>query len=269
MTLLVCAIVLGLVEGLTEFLPVSSTGHLILVADLIHFDSVVGKDVAHVFEIFIQLGAILAVLAAYPMRFRALLDFRRKEGFAGLRGLALLAVTSIPAALVGLGVHHHIEKRLFNPTTVAIGLGLGALWILMVERFLSRGPIASMDRLTWREALKVGLYQCLALWPGMSRSSSTILGGMMSGLERKVATEYSFLAAVPIIVMAAGYSLAKSGPALTGELSLAFLVGFAVSFLVALVTIKAFMRFLRRYTLESFGWYRLVVAGVVLARWIW
>lgn len=268
LTLLLCAIVLGVVEGLTEFLPVSSTGHLILAADLLQFNDVIGSDLAHAFEIFIQLGAILAVVAAYPHRFRALCDFRR-QGFAGLRGLVLLGLTTIPASLVGLAVHNHIETRLFNPTTVAVGLAVGAVWIILVERLLRQGSTDDMDRLGPLAALKIGLFQCLALWPGMSRSTSTILGGMMSGLSRRVATEYSFLSAVPVIVLAAGYSLVRSAPHLSGDQALAFLVGFVVSFVVALVTIKAFMAFLQRYTLETFGWYRLLVAAVVLGRLAW
>jgi len=257
------AVVMGLVEGLTEFLPISSTGHLILADHLLGFGDLVEKEFAKTFEIVIQLGAILAVVAAYPRRFVGLLRFRDNRGFTGLRGIGLLLVTSVPAALLGLAARKHIHDYLFNPLTVAVALAAGAIWILLVERFLPRTRVEGVDRLTWKEALAVGLFQCLSLWPGMSRASSTILGGMMVGVQRKTATEYSFYAAVPIMIAATGYELLKSTAAFDAMRIGVLAVGFAVSFLSAWAAVKLFLRFVGRHTLVPFGWYRLALAVVV------
>ena len=204
------ALVMGLVEGLTEFLPISSTGHLILANPLLGFDGVGGSDFAKTFEIVIQFGAILAVVAAYPRRFVGLLKFGDARGFSGFRGIGLLAITSIPVGLLGLAADKYIQAYLFNALTVAIALTIGAVWILSVEYCRPRTRIEGVDELTWREALAVGLFQCLSLWPGMSRAASTILGGMMVGVGRRAATEYSFYAAVPIMTVVTGYKLYKS-----------------------------------------------------------
>ncbi len=253
------AVVLGLVEGVTEFLPVSSTGHLILVARGLGFEG----STAHTFEVFIQLGAILAVVAAYPARFGRLLDLRDREGFAGMRGLGLLAVSTAPALVLGALAHDAIKQYLFTPLTVAVGLAVGGLWILVTERVEGRRGQTGIDTLSWGEALAVGLFQCLALWPGMSRSASTILGGMMSGLDRRTATEYSFFTAVPTLFAACAFDLFKSLPELsTADIPL-FAVGFVVAFLSAWVAVKFFVRFLSRHTLIPFGWYRMVLAAVV------
>jgi len=265
--LLLIAIILGVVEGLTEFLPISSTGHLILVGNLLGAERHLGREATQAFEIFIQLGAILAVVVAYPGRFRDLLDLRCRSGFSGLRAMGLLAVTSIPAGLAGLLAHKHIHAWLFNPVAVAAALGVGALWILLVEHRLPHTAIDDLDALSWRKALAVGLFQTLALWPGMSRSTATILGGMLSGLNRGVAAEYSFLSAVPLLGAAACYSLYASWDALGAEHVIPFAVGFAVSFGAALLAIRAFVGFLRRHNLTPFAWYRLVLAGLVL--WLW
>ncbi len=263
--LIFATICLGLVEGLTEYIPVSSTGHLILAKDLLGFDGLVGKAAAETFVIFIQLGAILAVVVAYPRRFAGLLRLNDTRGFSGLRGLTLLLITSIPGGILGLVAGRSIKEHLFQPLTVAIGLAVGALWILAVERRLPRTRREGVDSLDWKDALGIGLFQCLALWPGMSRSSSTILGGMMLGVERKTATEYSFFAAVPLLTAATLYELYKSRDLLSASHVPVFALGFVVSFLAAWAAVKFFVRFLSRHTLEPFGWYRLVVAAVVLA----
>ncbi|MCC6126022.1 MAG: undecaprenyl-diphosphate phosphatase [Pirellulales bacterium] len=257
-------IIMGIVEGITEFLPISSTGHLILADGLLGFEEHVGgKEFADAFKIIIQLGAILAVVAAYPGRFLGLLDFNKNQGLAGIRGLALLAITSFPAAFLGLLADKAIEKYLFYPLPVAAALAVGAVWILLVERFLPAPKKVGVDSLTWKEALSVGCFQCLSLWPGMSRSTSTILGGMLSGLERKTATEYSFFAAVPIMLAATVYKLYQSGHLLTGERFTVLALGFAVSFVFAWLAVKLFIRFLGRHTLVPFGWYRLALAALV------
>jgi undecaprenyl-diphosphatase len=260
----ILAAVMGLVEGLTEFIPVSSTGHLILADSLLGFKDVVGEDAAKTFEIVIQFAAILAVVAAYPGRFARLCDVRAREGFAGLRGWTLLAITSVPAGLLGLVARSKIKECLFAPWPVVAALSVGAIWILAVERFSRRSRIDELDRVGWRQALAVGFWQCLALWPGMSRSSSTILGGMMSGVGRKAATEYSFFAAVPLITAATAYELYKSRGFLTAEHLPLFLLGSAVSFVSAWVSVRFLVRFLSSHTLAPFGWYRLGLSAVLV-----
>jgi undecaprenyl-diphosphatase len=258
------AALMGVVEGLTEFLPISSTGHLILVGHFSPFETLVGKDFNKAFEVIIQLGAILAVVAAYPGRFAGLLRFNDNRGLTGFRGIGLLAVTSIPASIVGFLTHKFLHEKLFNPLTVAIALAVGAVWILLVENYRSKAKIEGVDSLTWREALYIGLFQCLSLWPGMSRSASTILGGMMVGVERKTATEYSFFAAVPIMIAATFYELYKSHKLLDAAHLQVLSIGFVVSFVFAWIAVKFFVHFLAHHTLVPFGWYRLVLAAVVL-----
>jgi len=256
------AALMGIVEGITEFLPISSTGHLILVDHALGFKATYGEGFADAFEIIIQLGAILAIVAAYPRRFTGLLRFKENRGFSGFRGIGLLVVTTIPAAVLGFLFHHRIEKELFFPRPVAVAMTVGAVWILLTEYRRPRARIEGVDALTWREALSIGLFQCFSLWPGMSRSASTILGGMISGVERKTATEYSFFAAVPLMIAATVFKLYKSHGVLSGHWTM-LSVGFVVSFIVAWLVVKGFVWFLSRHTLVPFGWYRLVVAGVV------
>lgn len=254
------ALVLGLVEGITEFLPVSSTGHLIVAGHLLGFEG----DKANTFDVFIQLGAILAVVFLYRERFFRLLSFEKSEGFAGLNGIFLLGLTTLPALVFGFLAHSYIKKHLFNPTTVAIGLAAGGVAILLIERRLPKPKREGLDSLTAREALAVGFFQCLALWPGVSRSGSTILGGMAIGIDRKTAAEYSFLAAVPVMFAATGYDLLKSLSFLSAADIPVFTVGFVVSFISAWVAIKFFIRLLATHTLKPFGWYRIAVAVVIL-----
>lgn len=262
------AVIMGLVEGLTEFLPISSTGHLILARDLLGFDRSMGEKAADAFIVVIQLGAILAVVAAYPGRFARLVQVRDRRGLAGLRGLGLLAITSIPAALLGLAAHNQIHDHLFGPLTVAAALAAGAVWILLVERYGRQARVEDVDSLTWKEALAVGLFQCLSLWPGMSRSAATILGGMMSGVDRKTATEYSFLAAVPIMIAATTYEFYKSCRLLDASHLGLLAVGFAVAFVSAWVAVKSFLHFVGRHTLVPFAWYRLALSAAVVAWWM-
>ncbi len=260
-SLLWIAAILGLVEGLTEFLPVSSTGHLILAGHLLGFTG----ERAETFEIFIQLGAILAVVLFFLRRFLGLLrPPAGAPGFAGWRGLGLLIVTTLPAVGAGLLLHKTIKAHLFTPLAVAAGLAVGALWILAAERWPRRCAPVGLEQLTWGRALAIGVFQCLALWPGMSRSSSTILGAMLLGLDRRAATEYSFFAAVPVITLAGGYDLLKSLPALSGNDLPLFAVGFVVAFVSAWAAIQFLIRFVATHTLKLFGWYRLAVALIVL-----
>jgi undecaprenyl-diphosphatase len=264
------AAILGLVEGLTEFIPVSSTGHLILADHLLGFqklvdsDPKVAKEIADAFEVFIQLGAVLAVVLAYPRRFTGLLRLRENQGFSGLRGIGLLVLTTLPAAVVGLTFRHFIKDHLFNSTGVATSLLVGGLWILIVERLRLVPRREGLDAITWRDALHVGLFQCLALWPGMSRSAATILGGMIGGLERRTATEYSFFAAVAVIPAAGLFELYKALPYLRAAHVLVFVIGTLVSFVSAWAAVQFLIRYVSQHTLSAFGWYRLVLAALVL-----
>jgi undecaprenyl-diphosphatase len=255
------AVLLGLVEGVTEFLPVSSTGHLIVVGHLLGFE---GPKAAS-FDIFIQLGAILAVVVLYKERFASLWKPKSAGGFRGSRGVFLLALTTLPALLLGGVTHGLVKTYLFNPTTVALGLAVGGVAILFMERRQRVPRTIGLDALEWREALTVGFFQCLALWPGISRSAATILGGMAVGVERKTAAEYSFLAAVPVMVAATGLDLVKSLRILQSTDFPAFVIGFVTAFLAAWIAVKGLIQLLSRHTLEPFGWYRLAVALLIIA----
>ena len=254
------AAVLGVVEGLTEFIPVSSTGHLIIVGHLLNYTG----EKANTFEVFIQLGAILAVIVVYWQRFMGLLNFNKTEGFYGLNGIKLLVVVTIPALIMGFLLNDFIDTNLFSPATVAIGLAVGGLALLVVERYLPKPKKVGVDSLTWKDALVVGLCQCLALWPGTSRSAATIVGGMFYGIERKTAAEFSFFAAVPVLFAASAYKVFKSLKILQASDLPVFAVGFIVSFIVAWIAIKGFIRLLGVINLSPFGWYRLALAALVV-----
>jgi len=254
------AIILGIVEGLTEFLPVSSTGHLILSEHLLGFTG----EKAATFAVVIQLGAILAIVALYFNRFWALLVPRPEMRFSGIRGLWLLFLTCLPAGLLGLAVHDYIKDLLFHPLPVACALFVGALAILAVESFSrKRVKYEELDDVTPGFALGVGFFQCLSLWPGFSRSAATIMGGMILGGQRKMAAEYSFVTAVPIMFAATGYDLYKSWSFLSVEDVPFFAVGFVVSFISAWLAVKGFIHLLGKVTLRPFAWYRIVLALIV------
>ncbi|WP_461209609.1 undecaprenyl-diphosphate phosphatase [Desulfocurvus sp. DL9XJH121] len=257
------AAVLGVVEGLTEFLPVSSTGHLILAGHALGFSG----EKAATFEVVIQLGAILAVVALYWPRFTGLLRKDPERAFSGMRGLWLLFLTSLPASVLGLLVHDFIKERLFSPDTVAWALAAGAVAILAVEarqnRYGRAPRFRGLDAVTPGLALGIGFFQCLALWPGFSRSAATIMGGMLLGAGRKTAAEYSFVAAVPIMFAATGYDLLKTwGLFDLGDVAF-LVVGFVVSFLAAWVAVRGFIALLGALTLRPFAWYRLALAAAV------
>jgi undecaprenyl-diphosphatase len=254
------AIILGVVEGLTEFLPVSSTGHLILVGHVLDFTG----SRADTFEVFIQLGAILAVVWMYRQRFASLLQLRHNTGLQGKRGLTLIGITTLPALVVGFLLHDFIKDHLFQPQTVAIGLAAGGIALILFERFKHTNQTVSLDKITIRQAVGIGLYQLLALWPGVSRSASTIVGGMILGLDRKTAAEYSFLIAVPVMIAATGFDLLKSLPNLhTSDIAL-FATGFVAAFISALLAIKYFISFVQRFGFTAFGVYRIALAVLVL-----
>jgi undecaprenyl-diphosphatase len=253
------AVILGIVQGLTEFLPVSSSGHLIITSALLGLD---GQRI-DTFEVVIQFGSILAVVFLYWPRFWGLLLPKAGVRFAGVRGLYLLFLTSLPASLLGLFARSFIKEYLFNPLSVALSLGVGACLMLLVEAKSGRVRCTTLDEITPKMALGVGCCQCLALWPGFSRSASTIMGGMLMGASRALAVEYSFIAAVPIMVAATGYDLFKSASFLTRADIPFFLIGSVVSFLVALLAVKVFTGLVARISLRPFAVYRLALAPLV------
>ncbi len=250
---------MGVVEGLTEFLPISSTGHLIITGKLLNF---VG-DKAKIFEIVIQLGAILAVVVMYWRRFWGLIKPEKKYKFSGIWGLYLLFLTSLPASLIGLFAEHTIKKYLFNPTCVSIALFIGGILIFVVEGIHKKSRYISLDEITPSLALGVGLAQCMALWPGFSRSAATIMGAMLLGADRKLAAEYSFIAAVPIMFGATGLEMIKNYSILTTSDLTIFAVGFIISFIAAYIAVKGFIHMLSKVTLRPFGVYRIAVAAAV------
>ncbi len=263
MTETIAATISGLVEGLTEFLPISSTGHLILVGHLIGFTG----DKADSFDIIIQLGAILAVVVLYFQRFWWLLVPQRHHAFSGLRGLWLLFLTSLPASVLGLVAHKAIKTHLFGPMTVAAALAVGAIMIFVVERRRGRDRYYGLDEITPGLALGIGCFQCLSLWPGFSRSAATIMGGMLLGAKRSLAAEYSFIAAVPIMFAATLYDFYKNAAVFSKDDMVILAIGFVVSFLSALLAVKAFIVLVKRMSLRPFAWYRLALAAAVFLFW--
>lgn len=286
------AIILGIVEGLTEFLPVSSTGHLILIGHVFGFTG----DVATSIDISIQLGAILAILAYERRKIAGLLttglqehaSFRRvlqtarttngpltipqwrtlvQESMDTHRSLWFLiglGVAFCPAAAVGLLAHGWIKANLFSPSTVAGALIVGGVVIIIVEQFRFTPTILELTHVGARTALIVGIAQCLALFPGLSRSGATIIGGLMSGMHRTVATEYSFFLALPTMLAATTYQMVKARDLLTQEDLAALGLGLLVAFFVAWAVIAVLLAFVKRHTLQVFGYYRIALGLLVL-----
>ncbi|AGX86563.1 undecaprenyl-diphosphate phosphatase [Candidatus Symbiobacter mobilis] len=257
------AVVLGVVEGLTEFLPISSTGHLILVGALLGFDDAKAK----VFDIAIQTGAIAAVVMVYwPKISHVTTTFYRDRHARRFVGNVLVAFA--PAVVFGLLLGKTIQTYLFTPAVVATTFILGGFVILWAERLHDRHPalvdVHDIDDMHWRDALKVGLVQCLALIPGTSRSGATIIGGMLLGLSRKAATEFSFFLAIPTLIGAGVYSLYKERALLSVADFPLFLVGMGVSFLSAWLCIRWLLRYVSSHSFVGFAWYRIAFGVVVI-----
>jgi undecaprenyl-diphosphatase len=258
--LLLKAFILGVVEGATEFLPVSSTGHLIIIGDLLSFNDEKSK----VFNIFIQLGAILAICWEYRIRLRHVASGALNDR-AAQRFLINLGVAFMPAALLGLAFHSQIKAYLFSPFTVAIALIAGGFVILIVEKFAPVPVTETVDDMSIKQALKVGFAQSLALIPGVSRSGATILGGMLFGLSRKTATEFSFFVAIPIMFAATTYDLIKNRGLLVWDDVSVFAVGFITAFFAALLAVKTLVRYVAHHDFRLFAYYRIVFGCIVLA----
>jgi len=258
--LLVKALVMGVVEGLTEFLPVSSTGHLILAGALLHFSD----DKAKVFDVVIQTGAMFAILWEYRSRFTAVLAGALSDRQAQ-RFIVNLAVAFVPAAVLGLAFSRYIKAHLFKPVPVALAFIVGALVILWVERRdRSRARVERVDDMSALDALKVGVAQAFALIPGTSRSGATIMGGMLFGLSRRTATEFSFFLAVPTLIAAGAYDAWKSRALLAdSDLSL-FGAGLLAAFASAFLCVRWLLRYIATHDFKPFAWYRIAFGLVVL-----
>lgn len=257
------AVVMGVVEGLTEFLPVSSTGHLIIVGDLLGQQ---GADAAS-FEIFIQLGAVLAVVWHYRARLWAVAT--RVTAPEGRAFVLPLFVAFLPAAIVGLLLHDWIKTALFRPLIVAAALVVGGVLILVIERMHPAERVTDGTRVPVGIAFGIGLAQLLALIPGTSRSATTILGGYLLGLSRMAATEFSFLLSIPVLGAATLYELAKGVRQGTMHLDLSLLVGTVTAFVVALLVIRGFLRFVSRHDFRPFAWYRIGFGLLLAGYYLW
>lgn len=261
--LAVQAFILGVVEGLTEFLPVSSTGHQIIVADAMGFTG----QRAKAFNIIIQLAAILAVMWEYRRKIiEVVVGLPREEG--AQRFTVNLLVAFFPAVVLGLSFADLIEQWLFNPITVATALVIGGVVMLWAEKRPHQIAAETVDDMNWRQALKIGCAQCLALVPGTSRSASTIIGGLFFGLSRKAATEFSFFLAMPTMVGAAVYSMYKHRELFaSGDDIPVFVVGFITSFIFAMLAVRALLKFIANNSYAVFAWYRIVFGVLILATW--
>lgn len=259
-SLLLKALILGIVEGLTEFLPISSTGHLIIAGQLLDFHDEKGK----VFEMVIQTGAMFAVCWEYRARFtRAIVGCFSDP--AARKFVVNLAVAFLPAAVLGLAFGGLIKLHLFHAVPVAMAFIAGGLIILFVERRAGASRIDSVDDMTWRDALKVGIAQSFALIPGTSRSGATIIGGMLFGLSRKAATEFSFFLAVPTLVAAGAYDLFKHRALFSVDDLGVFAVGLVSAFVSAFLCIRWLVRYVSTHDFVPFAWYRIAFGLVVLA----
>ena len=260
--LLAKAFLLGIVEGLTEFLPVSSTGHLILAGDLLEFNNERGK----LFEIVIQSGAILAVIWEYRIRILTVLRGLPKEK-ASRRFTLNLAIAFLPLALLGLAFGKTIKAHLFQPLPVASAFILGAFFIIWAERREHKIRIHRVEDLRWTDALKLGIAQAFALIPGTSRSGATIIGGLFFGLSRKAATEFSFFLAIPTLLLATVYQLYKERELLSLNDVGMWAVGFTSAFLSAFLCVRWLLRYIAHHDFVVFAWYRILFGMVIIASW--
>ena len=255
---LIHAFILGVIEGLTEFLPISSTGHLIIGAYLLNAN----YSNIHVFEIFIQLGAILAIVYEYRnLLSQKIISIKQRSSKNFFINLFL---AFFPAAFIGLLFHRTIKTDLFNPMSVPLALLIGGLVILVIENSLKKRSYKSVEQISFKTALEIGLFQCFALIPGVSRSGATIMGGMLLNLNRKSATEFSFFLAIPIIFAASFYDLLKNLDSLSSDDTLFFLIGFVTSFFSALIVIRFLIRFVATNDFKVFAYYRILIGILFL-----
>jgi undecaprenyl-diphosphatase len=268
------AAILGLVEGLTEFAPVSSTGHMIIVDDLIlKSNHLYGTEAANVFKVVIQLGSIMAMVVVFWDRFLNLLGLKKnitREQMYGERLRLTHVITGlVPAAVLGFLFEDYIDAHLFSVNTVLVALVVGAILMIVADLTRPRRPkTETVDQITYRQAFVVGLFQCLALWPGFSRSGSTISGGVLLGMSHRAAADFTFIMAVPIMFGASFLSLVKHWGAVTPETIPFFITGFISAFIFALIAIKFFLALINKVKLVPFAIYRILLA-IVLLLLIW
>lgn len=264
--LILKAIIMGIIEGLTEFLPISSTGHLIIAGQLLNFSAAIGsKELEEVFEVVIQMGAILAVIVFFARDLIGQIG-RALQGDRAARWLLInVLIAFIPAAAIGF-LFRSALSNLFNPISVAIAMIVGGIIILVVENWIQRRPARTqnLEAVSPKQALGIGIAQIAALWSGMSRSASTLIGGMLMGLDRPTALRFSFYLSIPTLLAAGLFDLVRSRDLLTGGALPAFAIGLVVSFIVALVVIKFFLSYVARRNLVPFAWYRIIAGIVVL-----
>jgi undecaprenyl-diphosphatase len=265
MPILLIAIILGIVEGVTEFLPVSSTGHLILATELLGFDA----DKWAAFNVIIQLGAILAIVVLYWRTFWAVLEGLIRANAMSWRFVCNILIAFLPSAILGFLLINRIEALLGDPKVVAIAFILGGIAIIAIERLVKSADVVGVAEMPVRTAVGIGIAQCLAMIPGVSRSGATIMGALSLGVERRTAAEFSFFLAVPTMLGATTLELVKHRDALIAGASGVGLgtvaVGFVVSFVVAIVVVRAFVHYISRRGFAPFAWYRIVVGGAALA----
>lgn len=258
------ALILGIVEGVTEFLPISSTGHLVIAGDMLGFDAIPGE----VFETSIQIGAILAICTLYRERLRAV-TFGLFSGDADARRFATaIILATMPMILLGALFYDFIVNVLFSPLVVAAAFILGGAAIIIIERLQIEERVTEVEELTPATALKIGAFQCLALIPGMSRAGATIVGALIAGVERKAAAEFSFFLAIPVIVGATVFDVWGNRNAIESGHLPVLAIGFVAAFLSALVVVKWFVGFVSRHGFAVFGWYRIAFGGLLLAYYL-
>nr|WP_263328251.1 undecaprenyl-diphosphate phosphatase [Neobacillus sp. Marseille-Q6967] len=269
--LILKAIILGFVEGLTEFAPVSSTGHMIIVDDMwLQSKEFLGKYGANSFKVVIQLGSILAVVVTFKDRFIDLLGMGRiKTKLSGQQQggrlkLSQVIVGLIPAGVFGVLFEDYIDEHLFSTETVLIGLVIGAVFMIIADRMRPKASkVESVDQITYKQALTIGFIQCLSLWPGFSRSGSTISGGVLIGLSHRAAADFTFIMAVPIMAGASFISLLKNWQYMTMDALPFFIAGFISAFIFALISIRFFLKLINRIKLVPFAIYRIVLALLI------
>lgn len=254
------AIIIGIVEGLTEFLPVSSTGHMILAQSLLNTQN---DEVTKTFDFVIQLGAILAVVIIYWKRILSLFGLakRQSESKTGKKlNLMHILIGILPAGIIGVLFNDIVDDKLFNSTTVLIGLVLGGILLIIAEKRKEKPSTEVLDDLTYRQAFYIGLWQLVSIWPGFSRSGSTIAGGMLSGVSRAASADFTFIMAIPIMIGASGVYFLKNYEALSLDHLPFFATGFIVAFIVALLAVVSFIKFVQNMKLTYFAYYRFAVA---------
>jgi undecaprenyl-diphosphatase len=260
LVLLLKTIVIGIVEGLTEFLPISSTGHIILAEQLLHFEGPAGK----VFEIVIQLGAILAVCVLYYAKIFATVGGVIRRDPVSMRFALAVVVAFLPAVVIGVALHKYIKALLDQPIVVAVSFIVGGIVILIIERYAQRPRVKSVDDIDWKTALFIGFCQCLAMIPGVSRSGATIMGARALRVDRATSAEFSFFLAIPTMIGATVFDLFKNWSTLDWHGGGLIAIGFATAFLSALAVVKPFVRFISRHGFGVFAWYRIAVGALAL-----